>query len=498
MNPAKPISGADSGIIVLAMALGAAVLGFRLGWQDYWWDEHVTLMFTRSGWRELLVEYWGLDTHRPVYYALQKAWNGIFGESVWAVRSLPVVITLLTVPVFSRIARQISPSPLATLTVLLLVSSPMFVYQGREIRMYCLMNLFLSLGLLFAVIIATEARADQPARGRRTALLWAGFAVTMAAAFYAQAIALFLAVLFGVWILAAVALRMFPVSVLWQALGAGVLYSILIIPALIPFLNHLNSTLGGSFWVPEPSFRYIYEQTAGAYSYPKWAKPVVGLMLLWGFWSLRRIPHVQLLLAVLVIGLPLMVLMISFAKPIFMTRVIAWASFVSILALAAGLCSMKPILRWGGFAFLLVTQAISGANFYPPEPERSDYAVFRDTLMGFNPETDELVIGYQVLEPALRWYYPHIFSNTTYAFLYSDWNHNVIDLAFQSTFVPRAEAHKITLDGKRLFVFWETEPRNPVSEENQVTEALATVIDGRLPVATMSENHLQLDIYALP
>src|SRR6056297_2586916 len=104
-SSAKPIFGADRIIVSLAMVLGAVVLGTRLGWQEYWWDEQVTLMFTRSGWRELLVDYWALVPHRPVYYALQKGCNELFCESVAAVRTFPVFLALLTVAVFFVIAR---------------------------------------------------------------------------------------------------------------------------------------------------------------------------------------------------------------------------------------------------------------------------------------------------------------------------------------------------------------------------------------------------------
>ncbi|WP_324752399.1 glycosyltransferase family 39 protein [Roseovarius sp. Pro17] len=480
------------------MALAAAILSFRLGWQDYWWDEHVTLMFTQSNWRELMVDYWGLDTHRPVYYGLQKAWNSLFGTGVTNVRTLPVVVTLLLIPIFYLIARRIRRGPLAILTVLLLTSAPMFVDQGREIRMYCLLNLALSVALLLAIILATEARQDEPQSRGRMLALWSGFAASMAFAFYVQAVAAFVALLFALWILVAVIFGLLPLRFLLQALAASLLYIILIIPALLPFLGHFGGTLGGTFWVPEPTASYVYGQTAAAYPYPKWTKPIIGLLLLWGLWSAgRRVPQIALLLALLIFGLPILVYLISFAKPIYMTRVIAWASIVSVLPLAYGLAAFGPVLRWGGLAFVVAAQMIWLAGFYPSEPERSPFAAFAEPLADFDPQTDIFVLGSQIREPPLRWYYPHLFEGASYAFLNGDSQHNVIDPAFRSNFVMRSEASALNIDGDQLFVFWETEFEIPVSDEDSVTKALQTITKDLNPVQTFTEGRYRLDVYDL-
>lgn len=480
------------------MALGAAVLGFRSGWQDYWWDEHVTLMFTQSGWRELMVDYWGLDTHRPVYYGLQKAWNNVFGTGVANVRALPIVVTLLLVPLFYLTARRIRRGPFAVLTVLLLITAPMFVHQGREIRMYCLLNLALSIALLLAVTLAAAARQDEPESRGRTMALWAGFAASLAFAFYTQAVAIFVALLFGVWILLAVGLGLLPRRFLMQALAASGLYIILIIPALLPFLSHFGGTLGEAFWVPEPTASYIYGQTTAAWPYPKWTKPVIGLLLLWGLWSAgRRAPWTGLLLALLIFGLPLLVYLISFAKPIFMTRVIAWAGIVSVLPLAYGLATFPPILRWGGLAFVVAAQVIWLFGFYPSEPERSPFATFAGPFADFDPQTDIFVLGAQGREPPLRWYYPDLFKGASYAFLNGDRQHNVIDPAFRSRFVMRSEAGTLDMDGDRLFLFQETEFEKPVPEEDRVTAALETITRDLKLEQTVTEGRYRLDIYDL-
>ena len=491
-------------IIVAAMALGAALLSIRLGWQDYWWDEHVTLMFTRAGWYELLIQHWGTDTHRPVYYALQKLWNGVFGESTVAVRSLPIALSVLMVPFFYLAARRIAHAPMALITVILLISAPMFVSQGREVRMYCLANLAMAIALWCAVVLADRARRRMRGQaaesGPADRWLWIGFAAALAAAFYAQALGLFVMALFGTWILICVGLGILPLRFLWQALAALVLYIVLILPALYPFFVHATGTVGSNFWVPEPSVGYVYDQTMAAYPYPKWSKPVVALMILWGLWSLRDRPHFAWLLGIMVIGLPLLVLGVSFFKPLYMARVIAWGSIVSVLVLAAGLAPLRPLLRWGGVAFLVGAQLLAFREFLPPAPERTAERTLAAEMQDFDPATDTLVLGYQMLEPALRWHVPQAFDGAAYGFIYADHNRNVIDAAMRSTFVPRAEANRIDLPSTgALYMVREAtlSPARRVAPEDDVAEALAHVVGERIPQRTVTAGRLRLDIYDL-
>lgn len=495
------MSAAERGIVLLAMALGALSLGFRLGWQDLWWDEEVTLMFSRMSWRELIIDHWGLDTHRPVYYAMQKLWNGVAGESIAALRGLPVLVTLLIVPVFHRIGREIGGRPMAALAALLLVTAPMFVYQGRELRMYCLLNLCLALSLLFAVRLARAAREEREGtEDTGSGWLVVGFSFSLALAFHAQAIAVVVAVLYGVWAGLAIVLGLLPRRFLRVVLAGAGLFVLFSIPAIMPFLGHFTGTVGESFWLPDPTPRFVYDQTLGAFPYPKWTKPPVFLLFLWGAWCLwRRKPAEGLLLIILAAGLPILVYLISLSKPLYLTRVIAWSGFVSILLLAAGLACLPQVWRWIGAALITAAQIGHLATFYPGAPEVSPYAALSETLETFDPARDMLVLDDQRLEPALRWYHPGLFDGRAFAFLKGDNRHNVIDAAFRSVFVPRAEAAQIPLDAERLFILRSVGKGGaPVAPEDRVDDAVAAVIGGRLPQESAQSDRYRVEIYALP
>lgn len=495
------MSGVDRGIILLAMAVGALSLWFRLGWQDLWWDEEVTLMFSRMSWRELMIAHWGLDTHRPVYYALQKLWNGVAGESMVALRSLPALITLLIVPVFYRIGHEIGGRPMAALAALLLATAPMFVYQGRELRMYCLLNLCLALSLLFAIRLARNALAERDGRdvtGNATLVL--GFSLSLALAFYAQAVTALVAVLYALWVGLALGLGLLPLRFLRVVLIGAVLFVLFSIPAILPFFSHYTGTVGENFWLPDPTPRFVYDQTLGAFPYPKWTKPPVYLLMLWGAWCLwRRQPPLALLIVLLFAGLPILVYLVSLSTPLYLTRVIAWSGFVSVLVLAAGLSVLPPLWRWLGAALVTAAQIAHLASFYPSAPEISPYAALTSSLETFDPARDILVLDDQRLEPALRWYHPALFEARVYAFLKGDNRHNVIDAAFRSVFVPRAEAAQIPLDAARLFMLRSIGKGGAlVPPQDRVDAAIAAVIGGRVPQESAQSDRYRVEIYTLP
>ncbi len=476
-----------------AMLVGAIALGYRIGWQDYWWDEHVTLMFSRMGWHDLVIGSWGLDTHRPVYYAVQKAWNDVFGNSVTAVRSLPATLHLLMIPLFYLAARQMRGDTVALIAVLILATSPIFVGQGREIRMYALMNLCLSAALVCALCLAGHFRRGETGISGRVALLWLGMVLGLAAAFYAHSIAIFVTVLFALWIIGAIALRLYPLSILWQAIPFGLLYCLLILPALLPFFSHFGSTLGKGFWVPEPSFDYVYGQFAAAYPYPKWAKPVMLGLFLIGLWRLRKTPDLALLMALIVIGLPMIVLAVSFAKPIFMTRVIGWSSLVATLPIALALAEFPRLPRIVAAGAVATAQLGALLAFYPAAPERVPLADFAAQFEQFDAARDVLVIGAQKTEPALRWYYPALFEGEVYAISPGDRPVNVIGPALKARFVPLATIGDVVSGDRRVFVLWD---RKVAADAPALSGAVAALARGRQTEAVVRNSQYQLDLLA--
>ena len=77
--------------------------------------------------------------HAPLYFLLTRAWAECFGNSTIAIRTLPALFGLLTLPLFYELARRLfNSSYIASVTLALACLSPMLIRQAQEARPYSL------------------------------------------------------------------------------------------------------------------------------------------------------------------------------------------------------------------------------------------------------------------------------------------------------------------------------------------------------------------------
>jgi len=80
--------------------------------------------------------------HPPLYYILARMWAQAFGDSIIAIRSLSVVMSLLTLACLYWLGRELfGPSRTAWITVALVAISPFHVLYAQEARQYSLWTL---------------------------------------------------------------------------------------------------------------------------------------------------------------------------------------------------------------------------------------------------------------------------------------------------------------------------------------------------------------------
>ncbi len=93
--------------------------------------------------------------HPPLYYGLVRLWAGFFGDSVWAIRLLSVLISLLAFPFLYWLCRELFESKwVACMAIIILAVSPVNVLLSQEARQYSLWTvtiLFSSASLLAAL-----------------------------------------------------------------------------------------------------------------------------------------------------------------------------------------------------------------------------------------------------------------------------------------------------------------------------------------------------------
>jgi len=89
------------------------------------------------------------DIHPPFFYLVLKGWTNIFSDSVFSMRLLSTLLSLLSMLFLFKICKEIKITEKRTIFVLLLYAvSPLNVYYSQEVRMQSL-NLFLTTGSVF-------------------------------------------------------------------------------------------------------------------------------------------------------------------------------------------------------------------------------------------------------------------------------------------------------------------------------------------------------------
>ena len=153
-------------------ALGCCWLAFLLAtWtldlRGLWGDEAFSVWASKQPALALIA---GLDAQPPLYHLLLGASRLLWGESVFAVRYLSVICAVLLVAVGARLGWHIGGPGAASLTALLLATSPILLYYAQEARMYALAALLAGGAMLLARTMC------HPGRGSPSAARWGAYA----------------------------------------------------------------------------------------------------------------------------------------------------------------------------------------------------------------------------------------------------------------------------------------------------------------------------------
>ena len=112
-------------------------------------DEPYSIFYAQQTVPEMMSEVMS-GNNAPLHFIFLNGWVNLFGTSVWAVRGLSLLISLITVGVLYRFARKLMTQPYAMLVVGLFIFSRLNHFVAVEARMYGLFALFFVL-LIFAL-----------------------------------------------------------------------------------------------------------------------------------------------------------------------------------------------------------------------------------------------------------------------------------------------------------------------------------------------------------
>ncbi len=120
-------------------------------------DEIFSLAISRLSWRELTLAALRDSVHPPLFYYLLKLWTALFGNSLFALRSLPMLFSVAALAPMLYLCRRLRLT-IAETCCLVGISAlhPMLVYYAQHLRMYSLLFFCatLSLALFVAVLRA--------------------------------------------------------------------------------------------------------------------------------------------------------------------------------------------------------------------------------------------------------------------------------------------------------------------------------------------------------
>lgn len=113
-----------------------------------WFDEVYSWNLTLDTPKDIIATASG-DIHPPLFYITLKGWTNLFSDSVFSMRMLSTLLSMLSMFFLFKICREIKITDRRIIFVLLLYAvSPLNVYYSQEVRMQNL-NLFLTIGSVF-------------------------------------------------------------------------------------------------------------------------------------------------------------------------------------------------------------------------------------------------------------------------------------------------------------------------------------------------------------
>lgn len=127
----------------LSIILLAAWVRFHdLSKPAIWTDEGFTLLLSSYSPSQILF-HTARDVHPPLYYLILHEWMSVFGNGVFAARSLSALADVATVALGIWLVRLVSTRRAAILAGIMLALLPIAVRYSQEVRMYALLALLM-------------------------------------------------------------------------------------------------------------------------------------------------------------------------------------------------------------------------------------------------------------------------------------------------------------------------------------------------------------------
>jgi uncharacterized membrane protein len=125
-------------MLVIITAAGLCLRLYRLGYNDFWFDEIASIVFAQN------LPLAALRLHPPLYYSLLNVWLQFFPNNEFYVRMLSLCFSVASIPLCFLLGKKLFNSTIALFASWLMALNPLHVWYAQEARPYSL-TVFLSL-----------------------------------------------------------------------------------------------------------------------------------------------------------------------------------------------------------------------------------------------------------------------------------------------------------------------------------------------------------------
>lgn len=352
-------------LVVIKLAVLVRVINLTKA--SIWHDEGYSVMLASRGFLEIWTGS-ARDVHPPLYYELLHFWSELFGNSVFALRSLSVVAGLGVVALGMIITKKIAGKNTALLAGILLALSPFLIRYSQEARMYGVLGVFILLAVLGVIYIV-----EKPTR-------WVGYT------FYVLGITAGLYTHYFT-ALAVVAIWLYVVGLTRLKIKSGLLLdyrwwlsNALAVLLFLPWIPNMIAQLTrgqGLGWLPKASPQTFHDSVWQFFTFTDgrlltplvyWLIPLLIIIAAVYVWLSDQSEYKFNRLVVLYSFVPIFVaIIVSLFRPVFHERYFAFAvpGLIIIAAIAIFRLGKKHRNIAIGIAVLLIaTQLIGIRNVY--------------------------------------------------------------------------------------------------------------------------------------
>lgn len=184
-------------LIVALITLVALILRLiaLFNYGDLWVDELWSFYFANKQFPfGIMSGLYQEDIHVPFFFLLLNLWIKLFGVSESAMRTLPLIFSVATIPVFYCICKRLFNCKVAYLATTFLAISSFHIYYAKDLKYYSLITLLVTLSIYYFIKLLNE-------NDKKDTIKYIAFSVLSIWTFNVSIIFVFIQFIYGLFIL---------------------------------------------------------------------------------------------------------------------------------------------------------------------------------------------------------------------------------------------------------------------------------------------------------